>query len=208
MSARTAAIARGHAGELVWLLEHPPLYTAGTSARPVDLLDAGRFPVYATGRGGQFTYHGPGQRVVYVMLDVKRRGGDVRRFVHDLEAWVIAALSQIGIHAVVHPDRVGVWVERRGGGVTASGEPLEDKIAAIGIRVSRGVSSHGVAINIAPNLDHFSSIVPCGITGHGVTSLERLGALDQAAAADRMRAFDHHLRAAFERTFGPTRNAV
>lgn len=180
MNERALAIANGTAGELVWLLEHPPLYTAGTSADPADLVAPDRFPVYATGRGGQYTYHGPGQRVVYLMLDIRARGGDVRKFVHDLEAWVIATLSRFGIDGLVRPGRVGVWVERQRGD-----EIVEDKIAALGIRVSRGVSTHGIAINVAPNLEHFSGIVPCGITGHGVASLADLGCEATMVDVDR-----------------------
>ena len=168
MEERVAAIRAGTAAECVWLLEHPPLYTAGTSARPGDLLTPDRFPVYRTGRGGQFTYHGPGQRVAYVMLDLARRGSDLRRYIADLEAWLIATLAGFGIEAVVRPDRVGVWVVRDDG--------REDKIAAIGIRVRRWISYHGIALNVAPELEHFSGIVPCGIRGHGVTSLAALGA--------------------------------
>ncbi len=167
MEKRVAAIRADRAAECVWLLEHPPLYTAGTSARPGDLLLPDRFPVYRSGRGGQFTYHGPGQRVAYVMLDLKRRGNDLRRYIADLEAWLIATLSHFGIAAVVRPDRVGVWVVRDDG--------REDKIAAIGIRVRRWVGYHGIALNVAPGLEHFSGIVPCGIRGHGVTSLAALG---------------------------------
>jgi lipoyl(octanoyl) transferase len=167
MAERVAAIRAGTAPELVWLLAHPPLYTAGTSAREVDLLDPGGIPVYRTGRGGQYTYHGPGQRVVYVMLDLKRRGADVRRFVHDLESWVIAALWRFNVRGERRDGRVGIWVPREGG--------REDKIAAIGVRVRRWVSFHGVAINVDPDLSHFDGIVPCGIQGHGVTSLHDLG---------------------------------
>lgn len=171
--ARVEAIRQGQAEECLWLLEHPPLYTAGTSAKPQDLLWPDRFPVYDVGRGGQYTYHGPGQRVVYVMLDLKRRGGDVRRFVHQLESWVVAALAEFNVHAVVRPGRVGVWVPRPDRG-------SEDKIAALGIRLRGGVSFHGLSINIDPELSHFQGIVPCGITDQpglklGVTSLVDLG---------------------------------
>jgi lipoyl(octanoyl) transferase len=167
MEARVEAIRAGRAGEQVWLLEHPPVYTAGTSAKEADLLNAGAFPVYRTGRGGQFTYHGPGQRVGYVMLDLKRREMDVRTFVHRLEAWVIAALAAFNVRGETRPDRVGVWVQR--------GSGREDKIAAIGVRVRRWVTYHGIAINLEPELSHYDGIVPCGIREHGVTSLVDLG---------------------------------
>jgi len=167
MADRVAAIRAGTAPELVWLLEHPPIYTAGTSARESDLLESGGIPVYRTGRGGQYTYHGPGQRVVYVMLDLKRRGADVRRFVHDLESWLIATLWRFNVRGERRDGRVGIWVPREGG--------REDKIAAIGVRVRRWVSFHGVAINVDPDLTPFDGIVPCGIRGHGVTSLHDLG---------------------------------
>jgi lipoyl(octanoyl) transferase len=172
MTARAAAIARGTAGELIWLLEHPPLYTAGTSARPADLI-AARFPVYSAGRGGQFTYHGPGQRVGYVMLDLKRRGApDVRRFVATLEQWLIATLAAFEVRGERRDDRVGVWVRR-----PDKGDGFEDKIAAIGIRVRQWVTLHGFALNVAPELSHFSGIVPCGVSEprFGVTSLADLG---------------------------------
>jgi len=175
MESRVAAIHRGEADECVWLLEHPPLYTAGTSAREADLLAPSRFPVHRTRRGGEFTYHGPGQRVVYVMLDLARRGRDVRRFVSALEAWVIAALAEFQVRGEVRPGRVGVWVRRPEKPPLPDGTPAEDKIAAIGIRVRRWVSFHGLAVNVEPDLDHFSGIVPCGIAGHGVTSLVDLG---------------------------------
>jgi lipoyl(octanoyl) transferase len=175
MEARADAIAAGTADEAIWLLEHPPLYTAGTSARPEDLTDPDRFPVYPAKRGGQFTYHGPGQRVVYVMLDVSRRGRDVRCFVRDLEAWVIAALAEFGVRGEIRDGRVGVWVARPGKPPLPDGSPREDKIAAIGIRLRRWVSFHGLSINVDPDLSHFDGIVPCGIRGHGVTSLVDLG---------------------------------
>ena len=175
METRAAAIARGDADEAVWLLEHPPLYTAGTSARAEDLRDPHRFPVHATRRGGQYTYHGPGQRVVYVMLDVGRRGRDVRRFVHSLEEWVIATLAEFTIVGERRPGRVGVWVLRPDKPPCPDGTLREDKIAAIGVRLKRWVSFHGVAINVEPELDHFDGIVPCGIAKHGVTSLVDLG---------------------------------
>ena len=175
MEARAEAIAAGTALEAVWLLEHPPLYTAGTSARPEDLTDPGRFPVHAARRGGQYTYHGPGQRVVYVMLDVGRRGRDVRCFVRDLEAWVIAALAEFGVRGEIRDGRVGVWVARPEKPPLPDGSPREDKIAAIGIRLRRWISFHGLSINVDPDLSHFDGIVPCGIRGHGVTSLVDLG---------------------------------
>ncbi len=167
MERRAEAIRAGTADEAIWLLEHPPLYTAGTSARPEDLIDA-RFPVYATKRGGQYTYHGPGQRVVYVMLDLDRRGRDIRKFVESLETWVIAALAEFNVTGVIRPGRVGVWVVREDRGT-------EDKIAAIGVRIRKWVSFHGISINVEPNLDHFAGIVPCGIKEFGVTSLVDLG---------------------------------
>ncbi len=175
MEARAAAIAEGRAAEAVWLLEHPPLYTAGTSARPEDLRAPDRFPVYPTRRGGQYTYHGPGQRVVYVMLDVGRRGRDVRRFVAALEAWMIATLGRFNVDGVIREGRVGVWVPRPEKPPLPDGTPREDKIAAIGIRLRRWVSFHGLSINVEPDLSHFDGIVPCGIEGHGVTSLVDLG---------------------------------
>lgn len=175
MEARANAIAAGEAEELVWLVEHPPLYTAGTSARREDLTDPDRFPVYDTRRGGQYTYHGPGQRVVYVMLDLNRRGRDVRRFVQQLEHWVIATLDEFNVRGEIRDGRVGVWVARPEKPPLPDGSPREDKIAAIGIRLRKWVSFHGISINVEPELDHFSGIVPCGITGHGVTSLVDLG---------------------------------
>lgn len=175
MEARAAAIADGTAGEAVWLLEHPPLYTAGTSARIEDLTDPDRFPVYDAKRGGQYTYHGPGQRVIYVMLDVGKRGRDVRGFVKQLEAWVIAALAEFNVTGEIRDGRVGVWVARDDKPLTASGDLAEDKIAAIGIRLRKWVSFHGISINVDPDLSHFDGIVPCGIAEHGVTSLVDLG---------------------------------
>ncbi|WP_371224353.1 lipoyl(octanoyl) transferase LipB [Roseovarius sp. 2305UL8-3] len=175
METRAAQIAAGMAEECIWLVEHPPLYTAGTSAKPADLTDPDRFPVYETKRGGQYTYHGPGQRVVYVMLNVARRGRDVRCFVRQLEDWVIATLDQFNVIGEVRPGRVGVWVERRDKPLTASGQAPEDKIAAIGIRLRKWISFHGISINVEPDLEHFSGIVPCGISEHGVTSLVDLG---------------------------------
>ena len=175
MEARAKSIADGTAAEAIWLLEHPALYTAGTSADPTDLTDPDRFPVYQTQRGGQYTYHGPGQRVVYVMLNVGQRGRDVRAFVERLEAWVLASLGEFGLTGTVHRDRVGVWIPRPDKASLADGSPREDKIAAIGVKMRRWVSFHGLSINVEPDLSHFDGIVPCGITGHGVTSLVDLG---------------------------------
>ena len=175
MNQRVTQIAQGEAAECVWLLEHPPLYTAGTSARPEDLTDPDRFPVYKTGRGGQYTYHGPGQRVIYVMLDLRKRGRDVRCFVQQLERWVIAALAEFNVTGHIRDGRVGVWVEREDRPRNVDGSVAEDKIAAIGIRLRKWVSFHGISINVEPNLEHFTGIVPCGITEHGVTSLVDLG---------------------------------
>jgi len=197
MPERAAVIARGEARELVWLLEHPPLYTAGTSARPQELIEA-RFPVYAAGRGGQFTYHGPGQRVGYVMLDLKRRAPDVRRYVAALEEWIIHTLAVLGVRGERRDERVGVWVRRPEKGVG-----VEDKIAAIGVRVQRWVTSHGFSLNVAPDLSHFSGIVPCGVVDHryGVTSLAELGRKVSMAEVDTI------LRAEFERLFGASVDA-
>lgn len=175
MEDRAAGIAAGTSEELIWLVEHPPLYTAGTSAKIEDLTDPDRFPVHQTKRGGQYTYHGPGQRVVYVMLNVGERGHDVRRFVADLETWVIAALAEFNVNGHIREGRVGVWVERPEKPRSASGAMVEDKVAAIGIRLRKWVSFHGISINVDPDLDHFTGIVPCGITEHGVTSLVDLG---------------------------------
>ena len=175
MEARAAAIAAGEADELIWLLEHPPLYTAGTSANIADLTDPDRFPVHISKRGGQYTYHGPGQRVAYVMLDVAKRGRDVRCFVRQLEAWVISTLAQFNVSGEIRDGRVGVWVTRPEKPVQANGAVAEDKIAAIGIRLRKWVSFHGISINVEPDLEHFTGIVPCGITEHGVTSLVDLG---------------------------------
>ena len=193
MERRAEAIADGEAGELVWLLEHPPLYTAGVSAKPADLLQPDRFPVFQSGRGGQYTYHGPGQRVAYVMLDLRERGRDVRAFVTGLEAWLIAALARFDVVGGVRDGRVGVWVEtsRQNGAVS------DDKVAAIGVRLRRWVSFHGASLNVAPNLGHFAGIVPCGIADHGVTSLAELG------FQGPMERVDEALRMAFEQTFGP-----
>jgi lipoyl(octanoyl) transferase len=195
MEAHVAAMAAGAAGEEVWLLEHPPVYTAGTSARSEDLLDPGRFPVVRAGRGGQFTYHGPGQRVAYVMLDLNARGRDVRRFVCALERWVIAALAEFGVRGERREGRVGVWVARPDLPALPDGTPREDKIAAIGVKLRRWISFHGIAVNVEPDLAHYEGIVPCGIGGHGVTSFVDLGLpvtladLDAALMATFPRAF-------------------
>ncbi len=175
MEARVEAIHAGCADECIWLLEHPPLYTAGTSARQEDLKDPDRFPVHEARRGGQYTYHGPGQRVVYVMLDLNRRGRDVRAFVKQLEAWVITTLAEFSLRGEIREGRVGVWIERPEKPRTATGAVREDKIAAIGIRLRKWVSFHGISINVEPDLSHFDGIVPCGIQDHGVTSLVDLG---------------------------------
>ena len=190
MDARVRAIREGEASELVWLLEHPPLYTAGTSAQTGDLLAPERFPVYATGRGGQYTYHGPGQRVAYVMLDLTRREQDVRWFVTSLEDWLIATLAGFGVRGERRGGQAGVWV-RQGNGP----EPTQAKIAALGVRLRRWVSLHGISLNVAPDLDHFSGIVPCGVSDAGVTSLAALGKSANMAQVDAA------LRAAFERKF-------
>jgi lipoyl(octanoyl) transferase len=193
MERRAAQIRASGAPELVWLLEHPPLYTAGTSARAADLTQGDRLPVFATGRGGQYTYHGPGQRVVYVMLDVHRRfGTDVRRFVAALEGWIVDALARLGVEADVRPGRIGVWV--------GSG-PEEKKIAALGIRIRNGVSFHGISLNVAPDLSHYEGIVPCGISEFGVTSLADLG------SPASMKDVDMSLKAAFMAAFGPAMEA-
>lgn len=175
MERRVADIEAGIAPEAIWLLEHPPLYTAGTSAKVSDLTDPDRFPVYQARRGGQYTYHGPGQRVIYVMLDLTKRGRDVRLFVQQLERWVILALAEFNVTGHIREGRVGVWVEREDKPLTADGTTPEDKIAAIGIRLRKWISFHGISINVEPDLEHFSGIVPCGITDHGVTSLVDLG---------------------------------
>lgn len=195
MEARVAEILAGRAGELVWLVEHPPLYTAGTSAQEADLLDA-RFPVHVAGRGGQYTYHGPGQRVVYVMLDLNRRGRDVRAFVMRMERWVIAALASFGLSGEIREGRVGVWIARPDKPPLPDGTPREDKIAAIGVKLRRWVSFHGLAINVDPDLSHYAGIVPCGISGHGVTSLVDLGL--PVGLAD----LDLALRDSFAEAFG------
>lgn len=198
MEARAAAIADGTAGELIWLLEHPPLYTAGVSAKSADLIEPDRFPVFASGRGGQYTYHGPGQRVAYVMLDLTKRSRDVRAFVAALEAWVIGALDVFNVTGEIRDGRVGVWVERRSPGVA----PREDKIAAIGVKLRRWVSFHGVSLNVEPDLSHFGGIVPCGVTEHGVTSLVDLGlpvTMDEADAA---------LKSSFQEIFGSVKDVA
>lgn len=195
MEARVAAILAGEADECIWLVEHPPLYTAGTSAKPQDLLNP-RFPVHPTGRGGQYTYHGPGQRIVYVMLDLNRRGRDVRAFVAQLEAWVIAALAEFGVTGRISEGRVGVWVQRPEKPALFDGTMREDKIAAIGIKLRRWISFHGISINVEPDLTHYDGIVPCGISGHGVTSLVDLG------LPVGMEDLDNALRQAFAATFG------
>ena len=195
MEARAKAIYEGTASELVWLLEHPPLYTAGLSSKGEDLLVPDRFPVHASGRGGQYTYHGPGQRVAYVMLDLRARGRDVHAFVQALEAWIIAALSAFNVEGETKPGRVGVWVTRKVPGL----RPQEDKIAAIGVKLRHWVSFHGISLNVEPDLDHFSGIVPCGIAEHGVTSLVDLGlpvTMDEADLA---------LLEGFKAVFGPCR---
>ncbi len=175
MEARVAAIAAGDADEAVWLLEHPPLYTAGTSSKREDLTDPDRFPVHRAGRGGQYTYHGPGQRVAYVMLDLNTRGRDVRKFVGHLEAWIIAALAEFNVTGEIRAGRVGVWVSRPDKPALPGGALREDKIAAIGVKLRRWISFHGISLNVDPDLSHFDGIVPCGIRDHGVTSLVDLG---------------------------------
>jgi lipoyl(octanoyl) transferase len=202
MEARAEAIRAGSAGELVWLVEHPALYTAGTSAKSADLVLPDRFPVFQTGRGGEYTYHGPGQRVAYVMLDLKRRKEDVRAFVAALEAWVIEALDHFNVKGETREDRVGVWVKRPDRPELEPGLAAEDKIAAIGIRLRRWVSFHGISLNVEPALSDYDGIVPCGITGYGVTSLVDLGLPVTMADADLA------LFAAFETVFGPARSQV
>ena len=197
MEARVQAIHAGEADELIWLVEHPPLYTSGTSAKPADLVQPDRFDVFAAGRGGQYTYHGPGQRVIYTMLDLNERGRDVRCFVRDLESWVIAALAEFNVTGEIRPGRVGVWVVRPDRPANPDGTPAEDKIAAIGIKIRRWVSFHGISVNVEPDLSHFSGIVPCGIADHGVTSLVDLGLPVTMADLD----------AALFRTFAPTMQA-
>jgi lipoyl(octanoyl) transferase len=190
MEKRVAEIKNGTADEVVWLLEHPPLYTAGTSANTSDLLEPQRFPVYEAGRGGQYTYHGPGQRVAYTMIDLKKRGDDVRQYVRDLEEWIIRCLAGLHVTAERRDGRIGIWVSRDDGS--------EDKIAALGVRVRRWVTFHGISINVMPDLSHFGGIVPCGINEHGVTSLADLG--NRASMAD----LDQHLRTSFEEVFSMT----
>jgi lipoyl(octanoyl) transferase len=197
MEARAEGIRAGTADEAIWLVEHPPLYTAGTSARIEDLTDPDRFPVFSSKRGGQYTYHGPGQRVAYVMLDVGARGRDVRRFVHQIEDWVIATLAEFNVTGERREGRVGVWVVRPDKAPNPDGSPREDKIAAIGIRLRRWVSFHGLSINVEPDLGHFDGIVPCGIREHGVTSLVDLGL--PVTMAD----VDVALKRTFPRVFGP-----
>jgi len=201
MEERATAIAKGESAECVWLLEHPPLYTAGTSANPADLVESERFPVYKTGRGGQYTYHGPGQRVAYVMLNLQQREQDVRRYVFALEQWLIDTLARFNIRGERRDDRVGVWVERPERPRRFDGALCEDKIAALGIRLRKWVSFHGISLNVAPDLQHFDGIVACGIKDHGVTSFEDLGLLTSMAEVDIA------LRAAFEEIFGPTTDA-
>ena len=197
MEARAGAIAAGEAEELVWLLEHPPLYTAGVSSKPEELLSPGRFPVFETGRGGKFTYHGPGQRVAYVMLDLTARRRDVRAFVAALEAWVIGALTAFNVEGAVREGRVGVWVNRREAGLPV----VDEKIAAIGVKLRKWVSFHGISLNVEPDLSHFGGIVPCGIAEHGVTSLVALGRPVTMAEADEA------LRQSFVEVFGEVRSA-
>lgn len=194
MRERASQIARGSAPELVWLLEHPPVYTAGTSAREDDLRSPERFPVFTTGRGGQYTYHGPGQRIAYVMLNLKQRQPDVRAFVSSLEDWVIDTLFAFGIKGQKRTGRIGIWVEQRDGPKVIE----ENKIAALGIRLHKWVSYHGISINIDPDLEHFSGIVPCGIDDHGITSFEALG------LTTTMDEVDQELKKQFENRFGPT----
>jgi lipoyl(octanoyl) transferase len=201
MEDRVERIAKGEADELVWLVEHPPLYTAGTSAVDDDLLTPDRFPVYRTGRGGEYTYHGPGQRVVYVMLDLRRRTRDVRALVSALEALAIGTLAEMNVRGERREDRVGVWVQRPERPAAPDGSVAEDKIAAIGVRLRKWISYHGIAINVDPDLEHFSGIVPCGITAHGVTSLVDLGL--PVTLSD----VDVKLRGVFEEIFGPTRKS-
>jgi lipoyl(octanoyl) transferase len=189
MEAHVAAMAAGQAGERIWLVEHPPLFTAGTSARDEDLFNPRGFPTYRAGRGGQWTYHGPGQRVGYVMLDLRRRGQDIRAYVHGLEAWLIAALDRLGVRAETREGRVGLWVADRRSGT-------ENKIGAIGVRVTRWITWHGFALNVEPDLDHYGGIVPCGVREHGVTSLARLG------ITASMPEVDAALMASFPNAFG------
>ena len=195
MDTRIAQIISGNAPEVVWLLEHPPIYTAGTSSDVKDLIDPDRFPVFKTQRGGQYTYHGPGQRIIYVMLDVSERGHDVRKFIKDLEAWVINTLAEFNVAGEVREGRVGVWVKRPDLPISSQGTVVEQKIAAIGIRLRKWVSFHGISINLNPNLNHFSGIVPCGIDGFGITSFADLG--QQTTLKD----LDSALQKTFTKTF-------
>lgn len=198
MESHIAKIAAGEAAERIWLLEHPPIYTAGTSAQKNDLLAPDRFPVYEAGRGGEYTYHGPGQRIAYVMLDLKRRRQDVRAFIGALEEWIIQTLASFNVKGERREDRVGVWVVRPDRPSSIPGEPAEDKIAAIGVRLRKWVSFHGISINVEPDLSHYSGIVPCGISDHGVTSLVDLG------LPVTMNDLDVALKNSFENIFGPT----
>lgn len=201
MEARVADIRAGRAGEMIWLLEHPPLYTAGTSARSQDLLEPARFPVHVAGRGGQYTYHGPGQRVAYAMLDLRARRQDVRRYVSDLEEWTIRTLGRFNVKAERREGRVGVWVVRPDKPLLPDGTPREDKIAAIGVRIRHWVAFHGISINVEPDLSHYAGIVPCGIADHGVTSLVDLGL--PVTLAD----LDAALAETFQEVFGATTEA-
>lgn len=202
MEDRVAAIGASREPELIWMLEHPPLYTAGTSAKRQDLIDPDRFPVFEARRGGQYTYHGPGQRVVYVMLDLNRRGRDVRAFVTNLEAWIIATLAEFGVKGERREGRVGVWVARPDKTSDRSAGMREDKIAAIGVKIRKWISFHGISINVSPDLSHFDSIVPCGIKGHGVTSLADLGLA--ASLAD----VDDALSKTFSTVFGDSQSQI
>ena len=192
MEERVDSIQKGNAKELVWLLEHPPLYSAGTSAKPKDLLTPNRFPVFKTGRGGQYTYHGPGQRVAYIMLDLNRRRRDIRAFVSSLETWIINTLSKFNIRGERRSDRIGIWVRR----TDLNNSDREDKIGAIGIRIKRWVTLHGISINVSPDLEHFGGIIPCGIDGYGVTSFEDIG--QPLEVYD----LDVELRTEFDQLFG------
>ena len=192
MDERVDSIQKGNAKELVWLLEHPPLYSAGTSAKPEDLLTPNRFPVFKTGRGGQYTYHGPGQRVAYIMLDLNRRRRDIRAFVSSLETWIINTLAKFNIRGERRSDRIGIWVRR----TDLNNSEREDKIGAIGIRIKRWVTLHGISINVSPNLEHFDGIIPCGIGGYGVTSFEDIG--QPLEVYD----LDVELRTEFDQLFG------
>ncbi len=195
MDTRVAAIRAGTASEAVWLLEHPPLYTAGTSADPSELVSPDRFDVFQTGRGGRYTYHGPGQRIAYVMLDLRLRSADVRAYVHNLEKWVISSLADFGITGTCHDDRIGIWVERPPCGPGTVNR--EEKIAAIGVRIRHWVTLHGISINVNPDLEHFSGIIPCGIAEHGVTSMHDLGVKSPIAEVDDA------LKRSFEAVFPP-----